>query len=547
LASQSEKVFKSAGVASIAVLMSRMAGLVREGVMSRLFGAGPALDAFVVGFRIPNLTRDLFAEGALSAAFVPTFVEYLQNKGREEAAHLANLVATAIIVFVGLLCAAGVLLSPWLVPLLTQSWAAANPQKVAEAVKLTQIMFPFLLLVSLAAQAMGILNACNQFAVPAFSSTLFNVGSVISGLLLGFVAGPWLGITRIEGMAYGVVIGGAMQLLWQAPSLYRQGFRFRFAFDFHHPGLRHIIKLMGPAIIGNSSVQINVLVNTFFATSIYDPVRGMDGATSWLQFAFRFMQLPLGLFGVAIATATLPAIGRSAASGNIEEFRETLARSLGLVFVLTLPSSVGLIVMGRSIVGAIYEGRRFEAYDTQQTALALSCYAIGLAGYSAVKILTPAFYALKDSRTPMLVSLASVVINTGVAYAMVHSFRLGHAGLALATSAVALFSFLVLFQVLKVRIGGIHGRRLRAVIGKVSVASAVMGGAVWLSSQGITSLLGPGTMARLADLAVSIPVGVAVLYFMCRALRVEELEMATRALGGPILKRFSALNAKISG
>jgi putative peptidoglycan lipid II flippase len=527
--------------------MSRVAGLVREGVMSRLFGAGSSLDAFVVGFRIPNLTRDLFAEGALSSAFVPTFVEYLQNKGKAEAAHLANLVATAIILFVGVLCAAGVLLSPWLVPVLTQSWAATNPQKVAEAVRLTQIMFPFLLLVSLAAQAMGILNACNQFAVPAFSSTWFNVGSVVSGLLLGFVLGPWLGITRIEGMAYGVVVGGAMQLLWQAPSLYRQGFRFRFAFDFNHPGLRHIIRLMGPAVIGNSSVQINVLVNTFFATSVYDPVRGYDGATSWLQFAFRFMQLPLGLFGVAIATATLPAIGRSAASGNTEEFRETLARSLGLVFVLTVPSSVGLMVMGRSIVGAIYEGRRFEPYDTQQTALALSCYALGLAGYSAVKILTPAFYALKDSRTPMLVSLASVVINAGVAYAMVHSFQLGHAGLALATSAVALFSFLVLFQVLKVKIGGIHGRRLRAVIGKVGVASTVMGLAVWLCSQGITTALGPGTMARLVDLAVTIPVGMAVLYYMCRALRVEELEMATRALGGPILKRFSALNAKISG
>ena len=231
--------------------------------MSRLFGAGSSVDAFVIGFRIPNLTRDLFAEGALSSAFVPTFVDYLQNKGKEEAAHLANLVATAIILFVGMLCVVGMVASPWMVPLLTQNWVATNPEKVTEAVKLTQIMFPFLLLVSLAAQAMGILNACNQFAVPAFSSTWFNIGSVLSGLLLGFVMGPWLGITRIEGMAYGIVIGGALQLLCQAPSLYKQGFRFRFAFDFSHPGLRHIIRLMGPAIIGNSSVQINVLVNTF--------------------------------------------------------------------------------------------------------------------------------------------------------------------------------------------------------------------------------------------------------------------------------------------
>lgn len=539
LSSQSEKVFKSAGVASSAVLLSRVSGLVREGVMSRLFGAGSSYDAFVIGFRIPNLTRDLFAEGALSAAFVPTFVEYLTTRDRKEAAHLANLVATAILILVGGLCLLGILASPWFVPLLTHNWAVTAPEKSLAAVRLTQIMFPFLLLVALAAQAMGILNSCNQFAVPAFSSTWFNVGSVASGLALGFWAGPHLGITPIEGMAFGVVIGGAMQLAWQVPSLYRQGFRFRPAFDFNHPGLRHIFSLMGPAIIGNASVQVNVLVNTFFATSINDPVRGVDGATAWLQYAFRFMQLPLGLFGVAIATATLPAIGRSAASGDIDEFRETLARSLGLVFLLTVPASAGLVVLGPSIVGAIYEGRRFQAYDTHQTAVALSFYAIGLAGYAAVKVLTPAFYALKDSRTPMYVSLGSIAINAVMAWVLVRYFNLGHSGLAFSTSCVALFSFIVLFLAMKARIGGVHGRRLRSVIVKVSVASLLMTSVVWVSSTFVTHMLGPNVAGRLIDLAVSIPLGLGVLYWAAQRMKIEELEMATRALAGPLARRLA--------
>jgi putative peptidoglycan lipid II flippase len=351
--------------------------------------------------------------------------------------------------------------------------------------------------------------------------------------------GPRFGFQPIIGMAFGVLVGGALQLACQAPSLYRQGFRFRLTFDFNHPGLRQILKLMGPAIIGNASVQVNVLVNTMFATAISDPVRGFDGPVGWLNYAFRFMQLPLGLFGVAIATATLPSIGRSAVSGDIDEFRETLARSLGLVFLLTVPSSMGLILVGPSIVGAIYERHRFEAYDTQQTALALSCYALGLAGYSAIKVLTPAFYALKDSRTPMVISLASIAINAGMAYALVRVANLGHAGLALATSSVALFSFLALFWIMKIRIGGVHGRRLRAVIVKVAAGSFIMAMVV-LGVHKIWEMFLPGRgWLHAADIAVTIPAGMAAIWFSCRWLQVEELEMATRALAGPLVRRFA--------
>jgi putative peptidoglycan lipid II flippase len=534
-------------MASMAVGTSRIAGLVRESVMGSLFGAGAAYDAFVVGFRIPNLTRDLFAEGALSSAFVPTFVDYLQNRSKEEAARLANLVASAILILVGGFCLLGILVSPWLVGLVTGDWAQTDPGKYHMAVWLTQIMFPFLLLVALAAQAMGILNACNQYAVPAMSSTMFNIASIVSGLILGFVVGPRAGFSPIEGMAYGVVIGGAVQLIWQAPSLRRSGFRFRFMVDFSDPGLRHIFSMMGPAILGSAAVQINVLVNTYFAAGIDDAVRGGNGPVSWLGYAFRFMQLPLGLFGVAIATATLPAIGRSASSGDIAEFRDTLARSLGLVFLLTVPSSIGLAIMGEQIVGAIYERARFEAYDTRQTAIALACYAVGLAGYSAVKVLTPAFYALKDSRTPMLISLCSIAINLGMAIALVRGAGMGIAGLALSTSAVALFSFFAQFWLMRRRIGGVYGRRLRSTILKVTAASLAMGGVVWASSNLIKGLAGASTTARLLDIAVSIPLGLAVLYYVLRLLKVDELELATRALAGPILRRWERVSGKLSG
>ena len=511
--------------------MSRVTGLVREMVMARLFGAGFVYDAFLLGFRIPNLTRDLFAEGALSSAFVPIFTQTLAQKGRKEAAVLSNLVATALILIVGVFCALGVIFSPALVRLLAEGFHQV-PGKFELAVKMTRIMFPFLLLVALAAQAMGVLNACNRFAVPAMASTFFNIGSIVFGLAFGFSL-PWLGIEPITGMAIGVVLGGALQLCWQIPSLRSEGFRFRPAFDWSHPGLRRIITLMGPAILGNAAVQINVMVNTNFASRIPG-----NGPVSWLGYAFRFMQLPLGLFGVAIASATLPSISRSAGAGNFEEFRRTLSKSLGMVFLLTLPSSIGLIVLGDTMIGAVYQGGKFLAHDTQQTALALSCYAVGLAGYSALKVLNPAFYALHDARTPMIISLVSIGVNYVTAILLLRNTNLSHAGLALSTSAVAIFGAVALFAILRNRIGGVHGRQLASSIWRITLASAVMGGAVWLSSHAVQQWLGITRWARLADLAISIPFGLLVFYGASRLLRIPELDLATRSLAGPILRRL---------
>jgi putative peptidoglycan lipid II flippase len=531
---------RSAGVVSAAVFLSRISGLVREMIMARLFGAGQAYDAFLLGFRIPNLTRDLFAEGALSSAFVPVFTQYLATKGKREAAELSSLVATALVLVVGGICVLGMIFSPQLVWLLASGFARV-PGKFELAVTLTRIMFPFLLLVALAAQSMGILNAMNQFGIPALSSTFFNIGSVAFGLGFGYTVGRWMGVSLIMSMAWGVVAGGAVQWLFQAPSLYRAGISYRPRLDFAHPGLRKILRLMGPAILGNAAVQINVLVNTNFASSITDAAgHVINGPVSWLSYAFRFMQLPLGLFGVAIASATLPAISRSAALGKMDEFRLTLSRSLGMVLLLTVPSSVGLAVLGPSMIGAVYQWGRFRAADTHQTAMALACYAVGLAGYSAIKILAPAFYALNDARTPMLVSLVSILVNLAVASTMVKLAGLGHLGLALSTSAVALFGSVALFLLLRRRIQRLHGRALASSVAKILCASAAMGAVCYLSSSGVHHWLGARKLAQIADVAISIPLGAAVYYALCRAMRVAELEAAWAALATPLARRFSA-------
>ncbi len=541
-----ERLFRSAGIVSISVFLSRITGLIREIVMARLFGAGQTYDAFLLGFRIPNLTRDLFAEGALSSAFVPVFTRYLSTKGKQEAAELYNLVATVLVMVVGAVCLCGIIFSPQLVHLMAPGFAAV-PGKFELAVKMARIMFPLLLLVALAAQAMGVLNACNQFGVPALSSSFFNLGSVIFGVILGVWLGPLLGITRIEGMAYGVVIGGALQLLWQVPSLVRAGFIYRPRIDFSHPGLRNILQLMIPAIVGNASVQINVMVNTNFASNITDAAgHVINGPVSWLNYAFRFMQLPLGLFGVAIASATLPSISRSAATKQMGEFRHTLARSLGMVFLLTVPASVGLAVLGKTMIAVVYQGGAMRSSDTQQIARALTCYALGLCGYAAVKVLAPALYALNDARTPMLVSLASIAVNFTAATSMIRLAGLGHAGLALSTSIVASFSALALMEAIRRRIGGIDGRQLVVSFAKIAVASAVMGVICFAVSRGLQMYLGDSRWMRLLELAVTIPLGLGVFYIICRLSRLPELESAMRALLPPLLRRLGLARAKIS-
>lgn len=537
-------VARSAGIVSMAVMASRVLGLVREMVFAYFFGASKSFanDAFVVAFRIPNLLRDLFAEGALSSAFVPVFSDYLVNKDEKEAFRLSNLVATALIVVLGTFVVLGVIFAEPLVAFIARGYHA-DPGKFDLTVRLTRIMMPFILLVALAAQAMGVLNARDRFGIPALSSAFFNVGSIAGGLAMAaFLTDPTFshplrGIVEkptegIAGMAYGVLIGGFLQYAVQWPSLRRAGFRYRPMLSFRDPGVRRMFGLMGPAVIGGAAVQVNVLISTNFASGI-----PANGAVSWLNYAFRLMQFPIGVFGVAIATATLPAISKSAARKDEADFRHTLASSMRLAFLLTIPSAVGLIVLGRPIIGLIYEHGHFGGADTEHTAAALAFFAIGLTGYAAIKILAPAFYALGDSRTPMMISLASMLTNFVMNWSLVGVMQ--ERGLALSTSTVALGNCGLLYVIMQKRIKGMEGKRTAVAVAKILVSSAVMAAACWAMISITSRVLGDQFAGRLVSVLISIAVGAGLFYLAASLLGVEELKAATDALTGRLKRTRS--------
>lgn len=530
--SPAARILRSAGIVSVAVALSRITGLVRDMVFARFFGAGMIYDAFVAAFRIPNLLRDLLAEGALSSAFVTTFSQYIATKGDREAFRLSNLVTSLLAPAVAVVCLLGVLFAPWLVDLMFPGFAEI-PGKRDLTILLTRIMMPFLLFIALAAKSMGVLHAKGVFGIPNLASAFFNLGSIVTGLALGFGLGPSLGFDPITGMAMGTLIGGAMQYFVQWPSLRRVGLRYHREISFRDPGVRQIFRLMGPAVVGTAAVQINVVVNSKFASEILDASGQVaNGPVSWLGFAFRLMQLPIGLFGVAIASATSPAISTFAATRDIPEFRSTLSSSLGMVFLLCFPSAVGLMLLAEPIIGVLFERGRFTAYDTHQTALALAGYAVGLTGYAAIKVLTPAFYALNDVRVPAATSIASILFNYLLNWTFLRVLHFGHAGLAFSTSLVASINFLVLMFCLRRKIRRLEGRRLLRSFSRVLAASLAMGTCCSVSSYLVRHNLGVSSLARLGDLAVSIPLGLTVLYLTCRALHVEELDLAMQAIAG---------------
>jgi putative peptidoglycan lipid II flippase len=531
-------VARNAGIISLAVMASRVLGLVRDQVFAVFFGAGFLYDAFLTAFRIPNLLRDLLAEGALSAAFVTTFTQTLTSQSKEEAVRLSNRVATLIILCITAISIVAWIYAPSIVAVLAPGFFDV-PGKVDLTVELTRIMIPLLLLVALAAQAMGMLNAFNIFGLPALASAFFNIGSIVGGLLLGFSLGPMIGLSPIAGMAYGTLIGGFLQLAVQWPRLRRCGVSYRFDFSVSDPGVRQIFRLMGPAIIGTAAVQVNVFVNTNFASAIVDPATGavLNGPVSWLNYAFRFMQFPIGVFGVAIATATLPTLSRSTADPDYDEFRRTLVHSLALVFLLCIPSAVGLAVLGRPIVALVFEHGRFTGFDTVQTANALAAYSVGLAGYAAVKVLSPAFYALNDARTPMLISLGSIAVNYLMNSLLVSRF--GHVGLAFSTSTVALVNFLLLAVLIRRRLGTLGGRRLASTVLRICAASLPMALAAWFTIELVTALPMRGIALELIQVVGGIGLAALTFYSSCRLFGVQEVNDAVHAVAGRFARRRS--------
>jgi putative peptidoglycan lipid II flippase len=418
---------------------------------------------------------------------------------------------TLLIVIAGSICVLGMIFSPVFVNLFASGFHAV-PGKFELAVQLVRIMFPFLLLIALAAQAQGILNASHHFGIPAVSSSLFNIGSIVFGLAIGH----FTSVGAVQGMAFGVVCGGLAQLLFQLPSVWRLGFAWRPRWNLKHEGIAQILKLMGPAVLAALSIQINVLVNTNFAAGLRDPAgHVMSGPVSWLSYAYRFQGLPLGLFGISIAGATLPRIARSAAVGNLADFRDALSHSIVMILLTTVPSSVGLAILGESMIGIVYQHGRFTAADTHQTALALTCYAVGLGAFASLKLIAPAFYALGDSRTPMLVSIASVAVNALTAFVTVRFLHLGHAGLALSVSVVSIFNALALLALISPRIGGVRAGTIALSLVKILAAAAVMG----LACLAVVHV----SPSRAVNVLAGVPVSGAVFCLAASALRIPEL------------------------
>ena len=458
---------KAVGVIGLAVGCSRVLGLVREMVLSRLFGAGVGMDAFLTAFRIPNLLRDLFAEGALSTAFITTFSKKIEREGVASAWQLANKVATLATVVISFLTLLGILFSPFLIEVIAGGF---SPEKAALTVWLTRLMFPFILLISLAALAMGMLNARDIFGIPALASSFFNLGSIVGGVALAYWLDPTFGVRALSGLALGTLIGGAMQLGVQFPSLWRAGFRFRPDFRWRDDGVRQILLLMGPAVVAASAVQVNVMVNARFASFIPG-----DGPVSWLGYAFRLMMLPLGLFGVAAATATLPLLSRFAGAGDLDGVKATLARGMRLAFLLTVPAALGLILLAEPIISLLYEnGVKFRFSDTLETAAALQYYGVGLVAYAGIKVLAPAFYAIDRRNLPMFVSFFSIATNYGLNWFFTFHLGWGHRGLAFSTSLVATINFVLLYLLMNRCVGRLDHGAILGGVARLMLASVPM-------------------------------------------------------------------------
>lgn len=511
---------RAAGVVGLAVMCSRVLGLARELILAKLFGAGFGMDAFVAAFRVPNLLRDLFAEGALSTAFVTTFSKKIAGEGADSAWRLANKVATLTTVVLSTCTLLGILFAPQLIGVLAGGFP---PEKMAITIQLTRVMFPFILLVSLAALAMGMLNARDVFGAPAMASSFFNLGSIVGGVALGWWLDPNFGERSLLGLAIGTLIGGALQLFTQFPSLWRLGYRFRPDFRWRDPGVRQVLWLMAPAVIAASAVQVNVMINGRFASELG------DGPVSWLSYAFRLMQLPLGIFGVAIGTVTLPLISRSAGAGDTVAFRSTLAHGMRLAFLLTIPSTIGLVILARPIISLIYERGKFSAHSTDQTAAALQCYAVGLVAYSGIKVLAPAFYAIDKRKTPMMVSFGSIFVNLLLNWFFTFHLGLGHRGLALSTGLVAMSNFAALYLLMRHETRLLQTRQMIRTLLKLGLAGAVLaalcwGGNYWL----LAGWAHFGLVLRILSLGAVIAVAGGAFFLVTMLLHVEEMDDVTR-------------------
>jgi putative peptidoglycan lipid II flippase len=524
---ETSRIARHAGLTGTATLTSRVLGLARDQVMAAYFGAGNEMDAFVVAFRIPNLVRDLFAEGAMSAAFVPTFTRELTLHGKRDAWRLGNNVLNALIIATGAIVLAGIVFARPLITLYAGEFARV-PGKLELTVHLTRVVLPFLTLVAIAAAAMGMLNSLHHYFVPALSPAMFNAATIVLVIALAPLM-PRLGQPAIMAAAIAALAGGLGQIAIQWPALRREGFRYARVFSPRDPALRRVLILMGPGTIGLAATQVNLFVNTLLATS-----QG-TGAASWLTYAFRLMYLPIGLFGVSIGTAVLPAVSQQATIGDTAAIRQTVSRGLAMMLMLNVPATFGLIVLATPIVQLLFEHGRFLPSDTAATAAALRLYAVGLVGYSAVRIASPTFYAIGESRTPAVVSVATIAINVVSSVALVRA--IGFQGLALGTSVAAIVNAALLLGLLRRRLGGLDGWSLWSTVVKVTLSAAVMAAAAVAIQHTMLGAVPGAQPARQAlRLGTAIAGSLVALALTARILGVEAFADAVEMVRSQVRK-----------
>lgn len=506
-------LIKSVGVVSSATALSRVFGLVREQVMAYYFGAGMATDAFLTAFRIPNLLRDMFAEGALSSAFVPVFKEKMVNQSDDEAFKLANIVFTAIFIVVGFIVLLGIIAAPAIIYISAHGFTDIVG-KFDLTVNLTRIMFFYLLLVSLSALVMGILNSFGRFGIPAISPALFNLGIIVPVVVFyGFFDQP------VYVLAIGVLIGGLAQLAIQIPALLKIGYRFKPSFDFLNEGLKRVINLLLPMIAGMSAGRVNILVNTLLASFL------MEGSISFLSYSYRLMHFPLGVFAVALGTVALPKVSALAIRNDFKGLKKTFDEALGLNLFVIIPSGVFLVLMGRELVDLIFMWGAFTEKDAANTSLSLLHYSYGLIGFATVRVVVPFYYAFSDSRLPMKFSIISVVVNIALYYPLISI--LNFAGLAAATSVSALLNAVLLLYYLPTKGVNYSANKLLLNIFKMVVSAFL----AFYTAKLIPIKLYTGTSEILSRVeALFIPlISACIIYLvLCFVFRVDVLNLLLR-------------------
>ena len=523
-----QNVTRAAGIVSVAVMGSRILGLVREAAIAYYFRSKLSGDAFYLAFRIPNFLRDLFGEGILSKAFITTFLATEVEDGEEAAWNLANRVFNLTFLILIGITVLGIAFAPAIIDVLARDDFDQRLEttehhgfdtKVELTIYLTQLMFPYLLFVSLAAIAMGLLNSKGRFGIPACASSFFNMSSLVVGVS-GYYLCPLAGIHPVTGMAIGVFIGGIAQFAIQVPSMYRVGFRYRPLLSLRDPRVLQVIHLVGPAVLGVAAVQVNQFTNTFFITS-------ESSWLTWITRAYRVVHLPIGIFGVAISTVALPQLAKFATIEETENFRNAFSYALRLMLTLTIPAAVGLMVLSTPICRFLYERGETVTLDTVGTAGVLFVYAFGLCGFSALKIVTDGFYAYQDIRAPVIVSICAVVLNICLNYLFIYrELFLDPRAVVFSTVLTVTLNCGVLLLLLRRKIERLGLRLIVPLTLKILIASAVMGLICWLANGFIEQdwLGTEGIVPRVVGVFVPIGLGLIVLAGMYKLLKVSEFD-----------------------